>query len=164
MPLFRKDESFKTTEVLREAPVSRGAIILLLHEGDTEIRPSMLVRGGGLEVDVGEDVAHPAWHVEDVVEYNGVAIPTATGLPSDVENDCPNTENRNLTLVCQGQDVRLEGSISPEASMVRRKVDVGRSREDPIIASSTVLVLSFLSGTHGLGTATTMLTKCISGS
>ena len=163
-PLFRQDESFKTTEVLREAPASQGAIILLLHEANTKVRPIMLERGGGLEVDVGEDVAHPAWHVEDVVECNGVAVLAATGLPSDIENDCTNTENRDLTLVGKGQDVRFEGSVSLEASMVCREVGVGRSREDPIIASSTVLVLSFLGGTHGLGTMTTRLTKYTSGS
>jgi hypothetical protein len=65
------------------------------------------------KVDIREDVAHPARHMQDVFEDDCVGF-FATRLSANVEFDNSDASNRHFTLVGKGEDVGFEYSIGLE--------------------------------------------------
>lgn len=70
--------------------------------------------GGFLEVYTGENIAHPAGHMQDILESDIMAI-SAPILPSNGEYDCSNAKHRYSALVCKGKDVGLVSGRGFEA-------------------------------------------------
>jgi hypothetical protein len=113
--VFAKHKSMEAAEFLCESPVAQRAVIFSLHESNTKVRPGMLEDCGGLlEVYTGENIAHPAGHIQDILESDIMAI-SAPLLSPNSEYDCSNAKHRHSALVCKGKDMGFVSGIGFEA-------------------------------------------------
>lgn len=95
--------------------------------------------------------------MKDVFQSEAVTV-SVSWLPSNFDDDSSNAEDRSLTLVSKSKDIRFGWSVSLETSMVCGDMNVRGRREDPIIAS-TVVLLRFLTCIDDERAATTVFSN-----
>jgi hypothetical protein len=83
-----------------------------------------------LEVYTGENIAHPAGHMQDILESDIVAI-SALLLSSNGEYDCSNAKYRHSTLVCKGKDVGFVSGTGFEVREICGEILHSRLRRKP---------------------------------
>lgn len=93
----RQCEPIESTEALRVAPRSKGTVHLL-EKFDSEFCPGVFVIDRWLETNVRDDVTHPVWYMEDIIQADCVAV-FAPGGTSYLELDRTNAFDRYKALI-----------------------------------------------------------------
>jgi len=134
--------------------------VTFLHETDAEVGPGVFEYSGWLKADIGEDVAHPAWHVKNILQNKAVGV-FASYLTSDADNDGANIKDGNLALVSKSKDIRFKRIVGLEASVIGGDAHVQGGRKDPVIAGTRMLT-SLLFGTNDYDTAPAVVSSSCS--
>jgi hypothetical protein len=86
----------------------------------------VFVFGDRQEINVRYEVTYPIRDMEDILQADCVTL-FAPWLSSYLDLDSANPADRDLPLICYGEDVGMKGYIGLEGGPVKSNVDVRRA-------------------------------------